>query len=78
MTEDSILKMFGADDLRPAQTTQAPKLGDLVEFTLIDGGAGAVGRVSGLMGEGWIKVTVDGIGNFAVAPGRATVLAPAN
>ncbi|HWJ72384.1 MAG TPA: hypothetical protein VNX29_04380 [Kaistia sp.] len=75
---DAVLKTFEADDLRPAETTAQPAVGDLVEFWLLDGSAGAIGRVHELLLGGWIKVVVDGIGNFAVAPGRATVKARAH
>ncbi len=77
MTGD-LLKMFSADDLRPAETTETPAVHDIVEFCLVDGSASAVGRVRELLGEGWIKVGIEGIGNFAVAPGRATVRARAH
>lgn len=68
-----LLKVFTADDLRPAETTAAPGYRDIVEITLCDGSAGVLGRVEELLGEGWIKVSVEGIGAFAVAPCRATV-----
>lgn len=75
---DDVLKMYDANDLRPAQTTDRPAVGDRVEFWLTDGGAGAIGHVLAVLGEGWVKVGVEGIGNFLVAPGRTTVIARAN
>ena len=74
----AVLKMFAADELRPARTTDRPSNGDQVEFWLADGSAGAVGRVGQVKPDGWLMVDLDGIGSFLVAPGRATVLARAH
>lgn len=74
MTPEPILKFYDADDLRPAQTTRKPAIGDLVQMQLMDGSEGAEGIVIGLLGDGWTKVRVEPFGNFAVAAGRLTVL----
>lgn len=75
---DNLLKRYEIDDLRPARTAELPVVGDQVEFCLRDGSSSAQGRVSGLLGQGWTKVRVDGIGSFAIAPGRLSLLARAH
>jgi len=77
MSHDNLLKRYEIDDLRPARTADVPRLGDQVEFSLRDGSGGAQGRVSKELGQGWLKVRVDGVGSFAVAPGRLTLVARA-
>ncbi|MCX5512256.1 hypothetical protein C3941_09305 [Kaistia algarum] len=77
MTDD-VLKMFEYADLRPARTTDVPAVHDLVEFTLFDGVASATGRVATVLPGDFIVVSISGIGNFIVPPGRATVIARAN
>lgn len=78
MSSDNLLKRYEIHDLRPARTADIPRKGDQVEFVLRDGSASAQGRVSAELGQGWFKVRVDGIGSFAVAPGRLTLLARAS
>ncbi len=75
---DEVLKMYAYEDLRPARTTDVPAVRDLVEFTLADGAARAIGRVETVLPGDFIVVSIDGIGNFIVPPGRATVTARAN
>jgi hypothetical protein len=75
---DAVLKMYEYADLRPARTTDVPAVGDRVEFTLADGAATAIGRVATVLPGDFIVVSLDGIGNFIVPPGRATVIARAN
>lgn len=78
MSSDNLLKRYEIDDLRPALTADVPAVGDQVEFCLRDGSARAAGRVTKLLGQGWSKVRVDGIGSFAIAPGRLTLVARAH
>lgn len=73
-----VLKIYSADDLRPARTTETPRLGDQVEFWLADGSAGATGFVGACLEDGWIRVGLDGIGSFILPPCRATVVGRAH
>lgn len=74
---DDVLKMYSYEDLRLARTTDVPAVRDQVEFTLTDGAAMAIGHVETVLPGDFIVVSIDGVGNFIVPPGRATVIARA-